>query len=283
MEKVERIPHWLRFHIPGGAEYVRLKKTIGLLNLHTVCVEAKCPNIGECFCNGTATFMILGNVCTRNCRYCAVEKGSPLPPAYDEPERVAEAVKQLRITYAVVTSVTRDDLLDGGASIFAETVRKIREKNKNVRVEVLVPDFLHCKPDALDELLESEPDVFNHNIEVVQKMFPLLRPRGSYEKSLEVIERAAKRKLATKTGLMVGFGETMDDIRHTLEDVRRAGTTILSIGQYLKSHRGAYPVVKYYHPEEFREINNIAHSLGFSKYFCGPLVRSSFHAAEISG
>ncbi len=283
MEKVERIPRWLKFQIPGGAEYAQVKKTIASLNLHTVCMEAKCPNIGGCFCRGTATFMILGNVCTRNCRYCAVEKGTPRPIDVDEPNRVAEAVRRLQIAYAVITSVTRDDLPDGGASIFAETVKKIREKNCTTRVEVLVPDFMHCASDALNEVLDSHVDVFNHNIEAVRRLFPVLRPRGNYARSIEVLKRASQKGLAVKTGLMVGFGETMDDVRHTLEDVRSAGASIVTVGQYLKSHRGAYPVVKYYHPEEFEEINQIAHSLGFSKSLCGPLVRSSFRAEEIFG
>ncbi len=281
MEKVNRIPRWLKFQIPGGAEYVRLKNTIGAFNLHTVCVEAKCPNIGECFCKGTATFMILGNVCTRNCRYCAVQKGSPLPPDSDEPERVAEAVRQLGISYAVITSVTRDDLPDGGASIFVGTVKKIREKNTLARVEVLVPDFLHCGSEALDAVLDAQPDVFNHNIEVVRNLFPILRPRGNYARSLEVLRSAAKEGLAVKTGLMVGFKETMDDIRSTLEDVRNAGAMIITVGQYLQSHRGAYPVMKYYHPEEFEEMRQMALALGFRKALCGPLVRSSYHAAEM--
>ncbi len=282
MEKVARIPRWLKFQIPGGEEYVRLKQAITALNLHTVCVEAKCPNIGECFCKGTATFMILGNVCTRNCRYCAVEKGTPSPPDSEEPKRVAEAVRQLGILYAVITSVTRDDLPDGGASIFACTVKKIRGKNTAARVEVLVPDFLHCGSEALDAVLHAQPDVFNHNIEVVRSLFPILRPLGNYTRSLEVLRAAERVGLAVKTGLMVGFGETMDDIRRTLEDVRNAGAAIITIGQYLQSHRGAYPVVKYYHPEEFEQMRQMALSLGFTEALCGPLVRSSYHAAEIA-
>lgn len=279
MEKLKRIPRWLKFKIPGGAEYVRLKKTLGEFNLHTVCVEAKCPNIGECFCKGTATFMILGNVCTRNCRYCAVEKGVPQLIDHDEPDRVAEAVRRLHLAHAVITSVTRDDVPDGGASIFVQTVKKIREKNPSMKVEVLLPDFLHCPPEALNAVLKIKPDVFNHNIEVVRRLFPILRPRGNYARSIEVLQMAAQKGLVVKTGLMVGFGETLDDIREALEEVRSAGAVIVTIGQYLKSHRGAYPVAKYYRPEEFEEIHQLAISLGFQKALCGPLVRSSYHAA----
>jgi len=282
MEKVKRIPRWLKYTIPAGPEFARLKKTIRGYNLNTVCVEAKCPNIGECFCRGTATFLILGNSCTRNCRYCAVPKGIPQPLQSDEPERVAEAVRRLNIAYAVVTSVTRDDLPDGGASVFAETVRKIRDKNTHTRVEVLVPDFLHCAPDSLEAVLDAKPDVFNHNIEVARRLFVVLRPCGNYEHSLEVLKRASKRGLATKTGLMVGFGETIEDVKSTMRDVKNAGASIITVGQYLKSHREAFPVVKYYHPDEFEKIREYALNLGFEQALCGPLVRSSYHAAEMA-
>jgi lipoic acid synthetase len=195
MEKMRRIPDWLRCSLPSGEQYARIKKIVREQNLHTVCVEAKCPNIGECFCSGTATFMILGNVCTRDCRYCAVPKGNPLPVDADEPQRVANAVMAMHISHAVITSVTRDDLPDGGASMFAQALECIRAQNPSTKVELLVPDFLRSGYGALDAVLDAEPDVFNHNIEVVRPLFPILRPRGDYAYSLYVLAQAAKRGL----------------------------------------------------------------------------------------
>jgi len=278
---MRRIPDWLRCSLPSGEQYARIKKIVREQNLHTVCLEAKCPNIGECFSGGTATFMILGNICTRDCRYCAVSKGNPLPVDFDEPLRIASAVLAMHISHVVITSVTRDDLLDGGASIFARVVELIRAQSPSTKVELLVPDFLRSRDGALDAVFDAAPDVFNHNIEVVRPLFPLLRPHGDYLHSLYVLTRAAKRGLLVKTGLMVGFGETQNDIVQTMRDVRNAGVSMITIGQYLQSHRNAYPVARYYHPDEFAELEAIAKEIGFAKAMCGPLVRSSYHAAEM--
>ncbi len=278
---MRRIPNWLRFSLPSGEQYARIKKIVREQNLHTVCVEAKCPNIGECFSSGTATFMILGNVCTRNCRYCAVPHGDPQPVDAEEPLRVAKAVMAMHISHAVITSVTRDDLSDGGASIFAQVVERIRAQSPSTKVELLVPDFLQSSYGALDAVLDAAPDVFNHNIEVVRPLFSLLRPRGDYAHSLYVLTRAAKRGLLVKTGIMVGFGESRNDIVQTMQDVRNAGVSMITIGQYLQSHRNAYPVARYYHPDEFAELEAIAKEIGFVKAMCGPLVRSSYHAAQM--
>ena len=276
-----KIPDWVRFTVPGGPEYASVKRVVADLKLHTICTEARCPNIGECLCTGTATFLMLGTVCTRNCRYCAVAQGIPVNLDDDgEPARVGSAVARLNLKYAVITSVTRDDLPDGGASAFARTIREIRAQAPGAKVEVLVPDFLQAAPGSLEIVLDARPDVFNHNIEVARPLFRKLRPLGDYHHSLGVIRQAASAGLPAKSGLMVGFGESMDDIILTLRDLRDAGCSILTVGQYLRSHRGAAPVEKFYTPDEFAEMEEIARGLGFMSARCGPLVRSSYRAAE---
>lgn len=276
------IPDWVRFRVPGGPEYASVKRVVGQLNLHTICTEARCPNIGECLCEGTATFLILGRVCTRNCRYCAVQQGLPEKSDDDdgEPARVGRAVALLKLTYAVVTSVTRDDLPDGGAAAFVRTIDEIRRQAPGAKVETLVPDFLRSAPGSLESVLGARPDMLNHNIEVARPLFEKLRSLGDYRHSLGLIARAASSGLPAKSGLMVGFGETLDDIRHTLMDLRDAGCSIVTVGQYLRSHRRAHPVEKFYSPAEFDGIAELARKLGFSGVQCGPLVRSSYHAAE---
>ncbi len=275
-----RIPRWITITIPGGADYVRVKGVIEREGLHTVCLEARCPNIGDCFCRGTATFLILGDVCTRNCRYCAVRHGKPSPVEPDEPRRVARAVAELGLAYAVVTSVTRDDLADGGSSLFAETVSAIRELSPSCRVEVLVPDFRASMESSLDRVIAAGPYVINHNIETVGPLFEALRPQGDYGLSLRLLTRAAASGIPSKSGLMLGLGESMEDAASTLEDLRRAGCSILTIGQYLRSRRENHRVVKYYTPGEFDSIRTLAESMGFARVLAGPLVRSSYHAEE---
>jgi len=282
MARLRRIPDWIRFKIPGGGSYAAVKGVVNDLHLHTVCTEARCPNIGECLCAGTATFLVMGNVCTRNCRYCAVAKGVPAPFDDDEPRRIGEAVARLKLNFAVITSVTRDDLPDGGASIFARVIDEIRTQSSGTGIEVLVPDFLRSEPGSLDAVLEKRPGVFNHNIEVARPLYGTLRPQGDYRHSLNVLERAARAGLTVKSGLMAGFGETLDDIRDTLRDLRGAGCAALTAGQYLRSHKLAFPVAKYYRPEEFEEMRAMALEMGFAKAECGPLVRSSYHAAEMA-
>jgi lipoyl synthase len=278
--KVERrIPPWVRFSVPGGGRYPAVKRVIAEEGLHTVCTEARCPNIGECFGSGTATFLILGNVCTRNCRYCAVATGVPLPPDVSEPGRVAGAVRRLELVHSVITSVTRDDIPDGGASHFAAVVERIRELGCRCGIELLVPDFSASMEQSLDIIAARRPDVLNHNIEVAGRLYETLRPMGSYGASLRLLRHASSAGLRVKSGFMVGFGETRDDIRRTLHELRSAGCGHVTVGQYLQSRRENFPVARYYTPDEFAEITAIARETGFPMVQCGPLVRSSYHAA----
>ena len=275
-----KIPDWIRFQIPGGKNAARLRGVIKKAGLHTVCMEARCPNVGECMGCGTATFLILGDTCTRNCRYCSVTQGTPRPPEPDEPRRVGHAVQTLGLTYAVITSVTRDDLPDGGAGCFVETVRAVREYAPACRVELLIPDFLHASPGSLDQIFTSTPDVLNHNIEVAGPLFERLRPDGDYHYSLKVLRTISDAGIPTKSGLMIGFGETIDDIQKTLEDLRTVGVGILTVGQYLQSKRDGFPVARYYHPDEFQEIGDTARRMGFRSVRSAPLVRSSYRAGK---
>jgi lipoic acid synthetase len=251
------------------------------LNLHTVCEEARCPNIGECWHHGTATFMIMGDVCTRACGYCNVRHGAPASLDLEEPANLARAVDTMALAYVVVTSVDRDDLPDFGAGVFAETVRAIKARRPDCRVEVLIPDF-QGREDALRRVLAARPDVLNHNTETVPRLYRLARPGGKYVRALELLERA--RRIApgipTKTGLMVGLGETMDEIVEVLHDLRNVDCQILTVGQYLRPTLAHLPMVRYYRPEEFAEIKRTALDLGFGHVESGPLVRSSYHAHE---
>jgi lipoic acid synthetase len=262
-----------------------VEQTLAVLGLHTVCREARCPNRGECFSAGTATFLILGDTCTGNCRYCGVRHGIPPAPDPEEPGRVAEAARQLRLRYVVVTSVTRDDLPDGGASHFAACVETLRGVIPDCRVEVLVPDF-RGESTALAAVLASRPDVVNHNVEVVPRLFPALRPRGNYRASLELLYRVGAgtgpggKRPVSKSGLMVGLGETREEVTGVLEDLREAGCRILTVGQYQQPTREHHPVVRWWTPEEFASIAKEARALGFEHVAAGPLVRSSYRAAS---
>ncbi len=278
--KIERKPSWLRVTLPGGENYTRLRDIINSKSLHTICTEARCPNIGECFNCGTATFLIMGNICTRNCLYCSVPGGEPGPADREEPARIAAAVESLSLKYAVITSVTRDDLPDGGASIFADSVHEIRKVSPECGIELLVPDFAGSMEESMDRIIAAKPDVLNHNIEVTENLFPELRPMGDYRLSLRLLKKSARAGLPTKSGLMIGFGETKDNILATLQDLAGSGCTLLTIGQYLRSDRNNAPVVKYYHPDEFEELKKEALAMGFTHVQSGPLVRSSYHAAE---
>ncbi len=276
-----RHPEWLRVKIPGGENYVKIKSLLRKAKLHTICEEAKCPNMAECFGKGTVTFLIMGNICTRSCRYCNVKHGKPLPLDPNEPREVAESVKALNIKYAVITSVTRDDLPDGGATVFYETVREIKKLNKGCKIEVLIPDF-RGKKDSLKKIVEAEPDVINHNIEVVKELFPEVRPQGDYNRSLLVLKmiKEMKEDIITKSGFMVGLGENREQIMKTLQDLNKNGVDILTIGQYLQPTKKHVEVRKYYTPEEFEEFKNIALDMGFKYVESGPLVRSSYHAEQ---
>ena len=274
-------PEWLKVRAPGSPSYLRLKSLMRELNLHTVCEEAHCPNIGECWHHGTATFMILGDVCTRACAYCAVAHGRPAPLDPAEPGHVARAIQTLGLDYVVITSVDRDDLEDGGASIFAGTIRETRARLPTCRIEVLIPDFRGSQ-DALHTVLDARPDVLNHNVETVPRLYPMARSGGRYERTLELFDRSRRHApdIPTKTGVMVGLGEEPDELYATFTDLRGMGCEILTIGQYLRPTAVHAPVARYYHPDEFRALKQAALDLGFVHVESGPLVRSSYHAHE---
>jgi lipoic acid synthetase len=274
-------PEWLRVRFGAGPNYQRLRSLMREERLHTVCEEARCPNIGDCWERGTATFMILGDICTRSCGFCAVTSGRPEALDLMEPFRVAEAVRQMGLRHAVVTSVNRDDVADGGAELFAGTIRQIRRLCPDTSVEVLIPDFMGNWA-ALEAVMDARPDILNHNTETVPRLYPRVRPKARYERSLELLRRA--RALApggiTKTGIMVGLGETRPEISRVLEDLRKVDCDVLTVGQYLRPDLHHLPIERYYHPDEFAEIKSEALALGFRHVESGPLVRSSYHAEE---
>ena len=274
-------PDWLKVRAPGSPRYLRLKGLMRELNLHTVCEEAQCPNIGECWNHGTATFMILGDVCTRACSYCAVSHGRPSAVDTVEPSRVADAIRTLDLDYVVITSVDRDDLTDGGASIFADTIRETRARLSACRIEVLIPDFQGNEA-ALRTVLDARPDILNHNTETVPRLYRMARSGGRYARTLELLERSRRYApdIPTKSGVMVGLGEERDELIATLQDLRRVGCGILTIGQYLRPSAAHAPMARYYHPDEFRELKERALEMGFVHVESGPLVRSSYHAHE---
>jgi lipoic acid synthetase len=275
-------PEWLKVRFFGGENYQDLKRIMRSLDLHTVCESARCPNQGECWEHRTATFMILGNICTRACGFCAVPSGRPAgPPEEDEPERVAQAVEQMRLRYAVVTSVNRDDQADGGSAIFARTIAAIRERVPDCRIEVLIPDFRGDWP-ALETVLAARPDVLNHNIETVPRLYHEVRRGAVYQRSLELLRRAKQLAPATpvKTGMMLGLGETREEVLETLGELAAQGVDILTLGQYLQPTREHLPVVRFVHPDEFAEYKRLGEEMGFRHVESGPLVRSSYHAFE---
>jgi lipoyl synthase len=276
-------PEWLKVRIRADETFDHVNQMINDLSLHTVCQEARCPNIFECWGEGTATFMILGDVCTRHCGFCAVTKGKPLALDPDEPRHVGEAVQRLGVRHAVVTSVNRDELPDGGALHFAQTIHWIRRLNPATRVEVLIPDFCGNKS-ALDAVLEARPDVLNHNTETVPRLYKRVRPDAKYDQSMELLSRARARKkewpLLTKSGVMVGLGETVDELLQTFRDLSATGCDILTVGQYLSPTPKHIPIEKYYSPEEFAHLREEALGMGFRYVEAGPLVRSSYHAGR---
>jgi lipoic acid synthetase len=276
-----RKPAWLKRRLPAGEAFNQVRELIEAGRLHTVCQEAKCPNIWECYSHRTATFLIMGGRCTRNCRFCSVSPGLPEPLDPDEPERVAEAVERMGLRYAVVTSVTRDDLPDGGAGHFAATLHEIRRRVPGVQIEVLIPDF-QGNPAALDVVLRARPDVLNHNIETVPRLYPRVRPQADYRRSLELLRRAGEIApgTPTKSGLMLGLGERPEEIRQTLLDLRAAGCRILTLGQYLQPSPEHLPVEAYVPPDDFENWRRDALEMGFSEVASAPFVRSSYHAKE---
>ena len=272
-------PAWLKVRAPGGPKYLRLKGLMREWNLHSVCEEAHCPNIGECWEDLTATFMILGDVCTRNCGYCAVTHGRPQWEDREEPERVGRAVGELGLEHVVITSVNRDDLADGGAAHFAATVGAIRRHAPGCRVELLIPD-LEGNADALDTVIAAGPDILNHNTETVPRLYKVARHGGRYERTLEIFRQARRVApgLRTKSGIILGLGEERDELVATMRDLQEVGVSILTLGQYLRPSPQHLPVARYYHPDEFRELGEIGRALGFAHVESGPLVRSSYHA-----
>ena len=274
-------PQWLRAPAPVGENYRELKSLIDRLHLHTVCESAACPNIGDCWNRRTATFMILGNVCTRRCGFCAVQKGAPLEVDYDEPRRVAEAAAAMGLRYAVITSVNRDDRKDGGAELFALTINAIRERIPGCRVEVLVPDF-QGSHDAMQIVMDARPDVLNHNTETVPRLYRQVRLGARYERSLEMLRYAKEISPGTpvKSGLMLGLGETLDEVRTVMRDLRAHSVDILTFGQYLRPSPRHLPIVRYIPPSDFDELRRTGCQMGFAHVEAGPLVRSSYHASE---
>jgi len=275
-------PEWLRVPIRSGGNLREVKELLRQLHLHTVCEEANCPNRMECFSSRTATFMILGDVCTRDCRFCNVTHGVPLQVEEDEPCRVAEAVLQLQLRHVVVTSVTRDDLEDGGAEHFAATVDAIRAQDPSVRIEVLIPDFQGSRT-ALETVVQSVPDIINHNIETIARLYPAVRPQADYRRSLQLLKRVKEygNGIFTKSGLMVGLGESPAEIDEAMDDLREAGCDFLTIGQYLAPSRGHHPVIEYVHPDQFAAYRRTAYAKGFRFAASAPFVRSSYRAAEM--
>ena len=277
-------PAWLRVASPASMEVLKLRNLVRNSGLHTVCEEARCPNIGECFQRGTATFMILGSICTRACPFCDVEHGKPLPPDPEEPSRLAERVSSMGLSYVVVTSVDRDDLPDGGATHFTRVIESLRTQCPAIRIEILVPDFRGCLSTAIDILTQTPPDLFNHNIETVPRLYRSVRPGANYHHSLELLSSLHKKHptISTKSGIMLGLGEEKDEVLSVLQDLRQAGCDMVTIGQYLPPSRDHIPVHRYVTPDEFREWEETGLALGYKSVASGPLVRSSYHAEQMA-
>lgn len=277
--RLNHLPPWFKVKIQQGPDYQDIRRILDARGLHTICEEARCPNRWECWNNRTATFLILGDICTRRCHYCAVTTGRPNALDTDEPARVAEAVKALGLRHAVITSVNRDELFDGGASIFAETIDQIRQMIPTCTVEVLIPDF-QGDEEALATVVAQRPDILNHNIETVPRLFPSMRPQGKYHRPIELLKRAKDMGARTKSGMMAGMGETPEEIHAVMSDLRAVGCDILTIGQYLQPTKQHAPVVRFYAPEEFQMFKDHGLALGFTHVESGPLVRSSYHAEQ---
>ncbi len=275
----QKRPDWLKVKVPVGPDYVRLDGIMRSHRLHTVCEEARCPNMGECWNSGTATFMILGDICTRSCGFCAIKTGRPeYGLDWDEPRRVVEAIELMKVRHAVITSVNRDERKDGGAPIFAETIRLIRERVPECKVEVLIPDFKGSEA-ALNIVLEAGPDILNHNLETVPRLYRTVRPQANYQQSLQVLDRSKRKGAVTKTGLMLGIGERTEEVLEVMHDVIAVGGGILTLGQYLQPTKDHLPIDRYVHPDEFRMLKEEGLKMGFRHVESGPLVRSSYHAA----
>ena len=278
----DKKPEWIKVRLPSNPVFWSTKALVSDLKLHTVCEEAQCPNRWECWSQGTATFMIAGDRCTRACGFCAVKTAKPFALEADEPERVATATKRMNLNHVVITAVARDDLKDGGAEHFARTIEAVRKENPGIIIEILVPDF-NGRDDALQLVMDARPHIFNHNLETVERLTPLVRSRAQYHRSLHVLKRAkemAGGRVATKSGIMLGLGETETEIFQAMDDLRESGVTVLTMGQYLRPSEKHLPVVEYLHPDRFAFLREIAERKGFRHVASGPLVRSSYHAAD---
>jgi lipoyl synthase len=276
---IQQKPNWLKIKLPGAGHYPQVKRLVETQHLHTVCTSAHCPNIGDCWSRRTATFMILGDICSRNCGFCAVDHGRPSATDSGEPLRIAQAVQTLGLRYVVITSVTRDDLADGGAAHFAATILKIKRLIPQCRVEVLIPD-LQGDQQALQVVLNAKPDVLNHNLETVPRLYKTVRPQADYQRSLKVIQMAGKQGYISKSGLMLGLGETRDEVLQTAQELRAVGCNLLTLGQYLSPSRHHLSVTRYVTPEEFSQLQDDCLRMGFDRVQASPLVRSSYHADE---
>jgi lipoic acid synthetase len=282
-EKAEmlRKPSWIKIKLPRNTDRIdQIKKTLRKNNLHSVCEEASCPNLAECFSKGTATFMILGDICTRRCPFCDVGHGKPLPPSAEEPNKLAKTIAEMKLKYVVITSVDRDDLRDGGAQHFVDCISAIREHSPATKIEVLVPDFRGRMDKALEILKQSPPDVFNHNLETIPRLYRECRPGANYQWSLDLLKKFKQQhpSIPTKSGLMMGMGEDKHEIAEVLKDLRKHDVEMLTLGQYLQPSKHHFPLKRYVHPDEFDELGEIAKNIGFSHAACGPMVRSSYHA-----
>ena len=275
-------PPWLKKRIPPFQDLQKMKLILDEGDLHTVCEEARCPNLGECFSRGTSTFLILGRVCTRDCGFCAVEHGVPGLPDESEPEKVAQAVKKMNLQYVVITSVTRDDLPEGGASLFAKTIQAIRTLDPEIKIEVLIPDFQGASA-PLGIVLKEGPDVLNHNVETIARLYPKVRPQADYKRSIDLLRRSKKDypHIFTKSGFMLGLGETQEEVLKLFQDLKKVGCDFLTIGQYLQPRQDRLPVIRFISPEEFGEYKRIGEEMGFRAVASGPFVRSSFHASQL--
>ncbi len=274
-----RKPDWLKIKLPQTFNFTKVDKILKTYGLNTICVSGRCPNLGECWDNGTATIMILGDICTRNCKFCNVKTGKPLPPDYQEPRRVAEAIGKLGLHHVVLTSVDRDDLPDKGSGFWALTIKTIKQFNPWITIEALIPDF-DAIPEFLDKVIQAKPEIISHNLETVRRLTPKLRSRATYERSLKVLEYIAKSGITAKSGIMVGLGETIDEVLQTMDDLLNVGVKILTIGQYLQPSPKHYPVQEYIHPDTFEFYKKIGLEKGFQFVESGPLVRSSYHAEQ---
>lgn len=278
----KRLPAWMRMQMPGGDQYLRVKEQVEHHQLHTICSSGNCPNIGECWGAGTATFMILGEICTRSCKFCAVKTGRPLPVDEQEPYRLVESIRTMKIRHAVITSVDRDDLPDKGAGFWAETIRILKREIPGLTMETLIPDF-DAIPDLVHQVIDAGPEVISHNLETIERLTPLIRSRARYQTSLRVVGLVARSGVVSKSGIMLGLGETREEVVRTMEDLRYRGCEVLTLGQYLQPSMEHMPVETYIHPDRFAEFREKAVTLGFKAVESSPLVRSSYHAHKHAG